>query len=700
MRILSTIIATATALLCLVNFAHAQWQQLNGPFGGGVSGFAVVDSTVFTTNDEHLFRSADLGATWEEVGRGQLGAHLGVMAVLGNTVYVSCGDSLTVSADRGDSWRRLNKEFDRIRSLSVMGSTLIAACYYDILISTDLGESWTSIRAQAPFEYPYTITQGGDLLFLLKNQDHHMSTDTGRTWRRIADSTQRNYTTFLVEGDRILGGSNQGLHVSTDRGESWTRIGNELRLEEVLQLERIGGHVFAVTQNGVFRSTTNGVSWEHVFVPISKGKVQSIIGAGGRLLISHNTHGVYVSIDSGTSWTRSNNGLIALTVNGLLVYRNRLFAACGPRGFYVSDDLGTTWEEVGGFQGVDVTCLADAGKNIVAGTSNGWYRSADTGRTWQRHEDSYTSNKAVFAIAYENGLLAMISNYARCVVYTSSDDGASWQFRNDSKLPAVPLIHTTYNIENRVTINSGVVCAITDGGLSISENQGRTWRTVDAYMLGSEFAIAYTAVAAHGNNVVVAGWLNQYRSTDVGRTWTVIGRLEDHDIRFFLRYGNGFIAVSQTLRYIADESTNWIDISDGLKTAYTCQALQHDNYFYACGSGDGIWRRPIESIVHVDENDHRGSGNAVHPGSVALWPTPTSTQATLSFTTTTAGSAVISFIDPLGQTAYTSTTTLQSGGDHTVHVDTTPLPSGWYAVVITTHDQVLVGRCIVERTPR
>ncbi|MBK7578392.1 MAG: hypothetical protein IPI24_13350 [Ignavibacteria bacterium] len=699
MRILSTIIATAVALLCLVNFAHAQWQQLNGPFGGGVSGFAVVDNTVFTTNDEHLFRSADLGATWEEVGRGQLGARLGVMAVLGNTVYVSCGDSLTVSTDRGDTWRRLNKEFDRISSLSVMGSTLIAACYYDLLTSTDLGESWTSIRAQAPFEYPFTIKQSGDHLFLLKSRDHHMSTDTGRTWTRIADSTQRNYTTFLVEGDRILGGSNQGLHVSTDRGESWTRIGNELRSEAVRQLERIGSHVFAVTQNGVFRSSTNGETWEHVLVPIGRGRANAIIDAGGRLLVSHSSDGIYASAGDGTTWTRSNTGLIAINVSGILVYRNRMFAACGPHGFFVSDDLGATWEEVVEFRDVDVTCLADAGQSIVAGASNGWYRSSDSGRTWRRHEDGYTSGKKVFAIAYENGLLGMISNYARCVVYTSSDDGVSWQFRNDSKLPAVPLIHTTLNMENQISINSGVVYAITDGGLSISEDQSTTWRTVDAYMLGSEFAIAYTAVAAHGNNVVVAGWLNQYQSTDVGRTWTVIGRLEDHDIRSFLRYDNGFIAVSPVLRYIADESTTWIDISDGLKTSPVGNALIHSNYLYACGSGNGIWRKPIESIVHVDDNDHRGSGNADHPRSVAVWPTPTSTQATLTFTTT-ASNAVISFIDPLGQTAYTSTTTLQSGGDHTVHVDTSPLPSGWYAVVITTHDQVLVGRCIVERNSR
>lgn len=700
LKILTTTILVVLSFLCSVHFSHAQWQQLNGPFGGGVHGFVVFDNTVFATSSEHLFRSADLGTTWEEVGRGQLGRRFGEMVVYDDRIYVSCEDSMYVSADGGDSWRKLNMKFDRIRSLSVLGSTLIAACYYDILTSTDLGESWTSQRAQAPFKYPYTITQSGDLLFLLKDQDHHKSADTGRTWTRIADSTRRLYRTFLVEGNRILSGSNQGLHVSTDQGQSWTRVGTALRSEDVLQLERIGSHLFAVTENGVFRSTTNGVTWEQVFESIGYEEVRRIVGTGDRLLISHSTDGIYSSTDDGTSWTRSVNGEIALTVRGLLVYRNRMFAACGPFGFYVSDDLGTTWQEVGVFQDVDVTCLVDADKSIVAGTSKGWYRSADTGRTWQRNEDSYTSNKAVFGIAYENGLMAMISNYARCVVYTSSDDGVSWQFRTDTKLPAVPTNHTTYNFENRVTINSGVVYAITDGGLSISEDQGRTWRTVDANMPGTWFPYAFTAVAAHGNNVLAAGWdYYKYRSTDVGRTWTAFGGLGDADIRLFLRYGSGFIAVSQTLRYIDDADTTWIDISDGLITSYFGQALVHDGYLYAAGHDNGIWRRPLETIVHVDD-DHFIRADEDHPGSVVLWPTPTSDQTTLSFDTRSAGTAIISFIDPLGKSALNTTSTLQSGGEHIIDINTSSLATGWYTVVITTRDQVLVGRCIVDGTRR
>lgn len=661
----------------------------------------IVDNNVFTRNREHLFRSTDQGATWKEIGRGQLGVPLGAMAGLGNRVYVSCGDSLCVSTDGGDTWRRLNMKFDRMSSLSVIGSTLIAASYYDLLMSTDLGESWTSIRDQAPFKYPFMTTQSGDHLFLLRNRSYHASIDTGRTWTPIADSAQREYTTFLVEGDRFLAGSNHGVHVSTDRGQSWTRIGNALRSETIVQLARIGSYVFAVSKNGVFRSSTNGESWEYVLVPFGNGQATAIIDAGNRLLVSHSSDGIYASTDAGTSWTRSNNGLIAATVNGIVAYRNRLFAACGPRGFYVSDDLGATWAEVEGFRSVDVTCLADAGKSIVAGTSNGWYRSVDSGRTWQRHEDLYTSIKAVYDIAYENGLLGMISNYARCVVYTSTDDGATLKFRSDTELPAVPTIHTTYNTVNRISINSGVIYAITDGGLSISEDGGHNFRAVDANMPGTEIPYTFTAVAAHGNNVVVSGWdYLQYRSTDVGKTWTIWGRVPDLFIHSFLRYGNGFIAVSPTLRYIADESTTWIDISDGLQTAYTGQAILHDNYLYACGSGDGIWRRPVETIVHVDDNEDLNSSNADQLGSVALWPTPTSAQATITFTTSTSGNATITFVDPLGRNVLSSTTVLLSGGVHHVNINTASLACGWYTVVITTDDQVLVGRCVVESAGR
>lgn len=690
----TTIVAVLTAL-CIVHTSHAQWQQLNGPFGGDASGMVIVDNNVFTRNREHLFRSTDQGATWKEIGRGQLGVPLGAMAGLGNRVYVSCGDSLCVSTDGGDTWRRLNMKFDRMSSLSVIGSTLIAACYYDLLTSTDLGESWTSIRDQAPFKYPFMTTQSGDHLFLLRNRSYHVSIDTGRTWTPIADSAQREYTTFLVEGDRFLAGSNHGVHVSTDRGQSWTRIGNALRSETIVQLARIGSYVFAVSKNGVFRSSTNGESWEDVLVPFGNGQATAIIDAGNRLLVSHSSDGIYASTDAGTSWTRSNNGLIAATVNGIVVYRNRLFAACGPRGFYVSDDLGATWEEVESFRGVDVTCLADAGKSIVAGTSKGWYRSADTGRTWQRDEDSYTSDREIYAIAYDNGQLAMISFYAQCAVFTTTDDGATWKFSSGTRLPSAPTSHATYNTIHSVFINSGVIYAITDGGLSISEDRGQNWRTDDANMPEGEVPYIFTAVAAHGSNVVVSGWDDrQYRSTDVGRTWTVWHHIPDPYIRSFLRYGTGFIAVSPTLRYVEEANTTWIDISDGLQTAYTGQAILHDNYLYACGSGDGIWRRPLETIVHVKEDEDQLGG------SIALWPTPTSTQATVTFTTSTSGNAVITFVDPLGRHVLSSTTHLLSGGEHHVNINTASLAGGWYTVVITTDDQVLVGRCIVESAGR
>ena len=690
--LLNTTISVVMAFVCVVNIAQAQWQQLNGPYGGTAGGFATVGNTVFTINNEHIYRSSDLGSTWEEVGSGQLGDRLEVIVAVGERLFLSSRDSMYVSTDLGNNWRKLSITFDRISSMVVMDSTLFAACYYDFVVSTDFGESWTSIRDKAPFEYPFTITHSGSHLFLIR-RGHYVSTDRGLTWKQMTDSSQRRFNTFLFEGNKLLGGSDYGLHASTDLGTSWTRIGNELKSVNVLQLMRRGNYLYAVTDEGVFRSSTNGATWDNVLLPKRASGMRSIVIARSRLLASHGNDGIYASVDDGTTWTRSNNGLIATSAQGLLHYRNRMFAACGGSGLFVSDDLGNVWEEIAGFEGIEVRWLAHSGQSIVAGTSKGWYRSLDTGRTWTIQDDTYTKNNSVLALSCENGLLAVISNYLRCVVYKSSDDGATWTFLNETTLPAFPTNHTTYNIENHVVVDSGVVYAITDGGLSISETEGRSWRNVDAYMPGSEYPYAFTGVGAHGNNVVVSGWGHlQYRSTDIGKTWSIIGREKDLDIHSFVRYDNGFIAVSRTLRYIADSSTTWVDISDGLKTSSRGTVAIVDDFMYACGSYSGIWRKPLSNIVHVD-NDVIDEKQIE---SVALWPMPTSNIATLTITNAIPGDATIAFFNVLGTQVLTSTMNVLSGGDHSVTIDTSCLPNGWYTVLVTTGNEVVVGRCIVE----
>ncbi len=688
--LLTAILITALNATC---FGQFPWLPLNGPNGGGVDHIVTVGNTVFVTERTRIYRSSEQGNTWKDIGLVRSCDRITAFATVGERLYIACSDAIYVSTDLGGTWRQLDETFDRISAMVVIDSTLYASSYYDLQMSTDFGESWTSIKDYAPTSHPFHLTHSGSHLFLIHN-GHYMSADQGQTWKQLDDSTKRRFNTFLLDGNNLLGGSEQGLHISTDLGTSWTRIGNELQSENVVQLAQFFNHLYAVTDRGVFKSVTNGTTWENVLQSVRISASSRIVNLGNRLLLSHNKYGIYASEDNGESWAQSNSGIVATTVRDLLLYQNKLFAACDINGLSFSNNFRHTWNDIASFKDIGVKCLADAGKSIAVGTTSGWYYSIDSGQTFTKHQDAHTSQTTIHAIAYQNGLLAMVVGQRLCVLYKTEDDGVTWKFLNSTTLPSVPTIHTTYNIENQITIESGVVYAITDGGLSISENEGKSWRTVDAYMLRSDLPHAFTGVGAHGSTVVAAAWgAVQYRSLDFGKTWTVLSRLEDTDIRRFVRYGNGFIAVSSTIRYIADSSTRWIDISDGMTTESFSTVVVTNGYMYACGIRSGVWRRMLSSTSNV------GSTLLFPPYSsaISLWPTPAVGFVTLRLPEVTPSrQATITFYSSIGSKVFEQTADRLLEGDHSLTINTLELPNGWYTAVVTVGNQTFAAPCLVQ----
>src|SRR5438128_184859 len=51
--------------------AFAQWQQTNGPYGGGVSDFASIGTTLYASSYDlgnGVYATTDSGASWHEAG--------------------------------------------------------------------------------------------------------------------------------------------------------------------------------------------------------------------------------------------------------------------------------------------------------------------------------------------------------------------------------------------------------------------------------------------------------------------------------------------------------------------------------------------------------------------------------------------------------------------------------------------------------
>jgi len=161
-------------------------------------------------------------------------------------------------------------------SLATMGNNLIAVCGGEVFRSTDLGNTW--LDANNGIEYTSDVemlfTYGsGIFVGTAFNAAILYSNDTGQTW-------QARHNGFISEGggpfvqlggDTIIASAGtSGVYRSIDTGLMWNPIDTMPPYLASRQYARCfaasNGYVFAGTfENGIFRSSDAGNTWENIF---------------------------------------------------------------------------------------------------------------------------------------------------------------------------------------------------------------------------------------------------------------------------------------------------------------------------------------------------------------------------------------------------------------------------------------------------
>ncbi|MBI4649124.1 MAG: T9SS type A sorting domain-containing protein [Bacteroidia bacterium] len=106
-------------LLVFVLYSYlsfAQWQQINGPYGGIVNCLAISGSNIFAGNYlGGVFLSSDNGASWTAVNNG-LSAYTAVFsfAVSGSNIFAGTPDGVFLSANNGVNWEAVNTGLNRL----------------------------------------------------------------------------------------------------------------------------------------------------------------------------------------------------------------------------------------------------------------------------------------------------------------------------------------------------------------------------------------------------------------------------------------------------------------------------------------------------------------------------------------------------------------------------------------------------------
>jgi len=299
--------------------------------------------------------------------------------------------------------------------------------------------------------------------------------------------------------------------------------------------------------------------------------IRTINSTGTNIFVGTSGDGIFRSTNNGTNWTAVSAGLTNLYVNAFTVSGTNLFAGTEGNGVYRSTNNGASWSATGTLSTPYVYALAVSGTDIFAGADgDGVFRSTNNGASWTLVSTGLT-NTRVFALA-TSGTNLFAGTFGGAGVYRSTNNGASWTSAGSG------LTNTSVNT---LLVSGSNLYAGTEDGIFLSTNNGTSWTSASN-------GLTNTFVHA----LVISG-SNLYAGTEDGVFHSI------------------------------DNGANWTAINNGLTNPTIFALAVYDTNLFAGSNGNGIWKRPIDSVVPVELTSFTANTNG---NSVSLsWSTSTET---------------------------------------------------------------------------
>lgn len=225
---------------------------------------------------------------------------------------------------------------------------------------------------------------------------------------------------------------------------------------------------------------------------------------------------VWKSINGGEDWVERSTGITNTNPRCFAMhpnYSNKIYLGCevssGQPTMFKTTDGGADWSSLTNFPNVwvkDIAIAADpiAGTTILAGCSDGIYRSVDGGETWTQ-----TLSASVSAVAFANQFLEDIV-YAGGSngVYKSTNGGVGWQLLDGSP----GFVHTI------AMVNVNTVYVGTTNGVYLTTDGGDTWQPINEGI----YTKTMFSLIIHPENsqtLFAGGEKGIYKTLNAGKKW-------------------------------------------------------------------------------------------------------------------------------------------------------------------------------------
>lgn len=237
-------------------------------------------------------------------------------------------------------------------------------------------------------------------------------------------------------GDVFAGTYNNGLYRSSDNGVSWIKTNLTSQWIRTLLITS-QGHIFAGTyQQGIFRSLDLGHTWQHTSAGLEDSTINVIVVDFSGTLLAGTNRGLFRSLDNGESWINIYPNFTVLTV--MPISPRKVFAGTACWGLRQSLDNGENWNilNIGLRRDMaficynDILCLIknSIGHYFVGVIEEGVFRSLNEGHTWQKANNGLAAGPVSAFVKDEFDHIFAATGGG---VYLTYDSGDHWVRLNE-----------------------------------------------------------------------------------------------------------------------------------------------------------------------------------------------------------------------------------------------------------------------------
>ncbi|HUI29347.1 MAG TPA: T9SS type A sorting domain-containing protein [Candidatus Acidoferrales bacterium] len=249
------------------------------------------------------------------------------------------------------------------------------------------------------------------------------------------------------------------------------------------------------------------------------------------------------------------------------------------------------WVETNGPYGASVCSFAADSTTIFAGTiEGGIYRSTDDGISWVSSNGAMVSTYALSLAAIGRNIFAGSGTGEGISV--STNDGITWRTVNNG-LPPSPYGFQTGVIRALIVVGTHIFAGINDPNAVVycSTDSGTSWNFAGSGITSG--SISAFAIGPEGNDSIIAAGTNDgvFLSTDYGSTWEGAG-LKSEPIRSLAFYGRNLFAASfyDGVFTTSDNGVTWLAADSGLSSTQASCLLSNGSELFLGTYNEGIFR--------------------------------------------------------------------------------------------------------------